>query len=108
MLTTFARCFPTLAAPSTVGLQVALALGLCLAPTLLPSAQAQNQKLSAEVLKIDLAAKTVTLKAIMGHKTIRVFPPSLLDNVKVGDVVLITAGQDGTETVVVAMTVVKN
>ena len=87
-----------------------LALSLWLAIFLLmqPSAHAQTQKLSAQVMKIDLVAKTVTLKAIMGHKTIRVVPPSLLDGIKVGDIVLITAGQDGSESVVIAMTLVKN
>ncbi len=86
-------------------LSLGLALGVTLAlSSFLPgSAYAQRQSFYAEIVKIDRSTNKVTLKAVMGHKTLRVAKPELLDGFKEGDQVIFEIGQDGTEPIVTAL-----
>ncbi len=90
-------------------LTLGLALGASLAlSSLLPSsAFAQRQSFYAEIVKIDRNTQKVTLKAVMGHKTLRVAKPELLDGFKEGDQVIFEIGQDGTEPIVTVLTSAK-
>jgi Cu/Ag efflux protein CusF len=86
------------------GVAFALALALCAGVTLAPAAHAQErpqsgQWLNGEVVKIDTATNVVTLKSVMGHRVLKVRPPSLLANLKPGDVIQFAINQDGNETV---------
>lgn len=64
------------------------------------SSRAQAAGYRAEVVRIDPADRQLTLKASMGQLTVRVVPGVALDEFKPGDRVLVTFGQDGTETVI--------
>ena len=75
--------------------------------SLMPDARAQAQVFYAEVVKIDHEQKRVTLKAVMGHKTLRVQRPELLEGLKVGDQVLFETGQDGAEVIITVLTITK-
>lgn len=55
---------------------------------------------SAEIAKIEMTDKRVTLKASMGQQTLRVAPGVALDAFKPGDKVLITFGQEGAEPII--------
>jgi Cu/Ag efflux protein CusF len=83
--------------------KVTLALSLlCAMPT-----RAQARGYAAEIAKIDLAEKRVTLKASMGQQTMRVAAGVALDALKPGDKVLVTFGQEGTESVIVGIEIVR-
>jgi Cu/Ag efflux protein CusF len=73
---------------------LALAAGCATAPSV------QVASYSAEIAKIETTEKRVTLKASMGEQTMQVAPSVALQAFKVGDKVLITFGQDGTEPVI--------
>jgi Cu/Ag efflux protein CusF len=91
-------------------LSLALILGFVLASaSTCPSvAQAQSrQSFYAEIVKIDRGANKVTLKAVMGHKTLRVAKPDMLEGFKEGDQVIFETGQDGTEVIVTVLTIAK-
>jgi Cu/Ag efflux protein CusF len=64
------------------------------------ASSAPQGRLYAEIVKIDVDKKTVTLKAVMGHKTLRVARADMLDGFKEGDQVLFEVGQDGTEVII--------
>lgn len=68
---------------------------------------AQASRYAAELTKVDIAEKQVTLKASMGQQTMRVASAVALDKLKPGDKVLITFGQQGTESVITRIEVVK-
>ena len=70
-------------------------------------ARAQAGKFSAEITKIEIAENRVTLKASMGHQSLRVAPGVALDAFKPGDKVLVTFGQAGTESVIASLEVIK-
>jgi Cu/Ag efflux protein CusF len=89
----------------TLGL--ALGLNLPLSVLIPESAFAQRQSFYAEIVKIDRNTNKVTLKAVMGHKTLRVAKPELLDGFKEGDQVIFEIGQDGTEPIVTVLTSAK-
>ncbi len=80
---------------------------LGLAAAIVPAVQAQSQVFYAEVVKIDHEQKRVTLKAVMGHKSLRVQRPELLEGLKVGDQVLFETGQDGPEVIITVLTITK-
>jgi Cu/Ag efflux protein CusF len=81
---------------------------LALAPVGATPALAQASRFSAELTKIEIAEKRVTLKASMGQQTLRVAPGVALDALKPGDKVLITFGQDGTESIITSIEVIKS
>lgn len=62
---------------------------------------------NGRVVKIDAAEGKITIAAVMGHKALRVLKPELLTQVKVGDQIKFTMGQDGTEAVVTGIEVNK-
>jgi Cu/Ag efflux protein CusF len=68
---------------------------------------AQAAKIGGQVVALDREKNTVTLKAVMGHRTLRVLRPALLDGLKVGDEILLAVGQDGKEIVVTEIEVLK-
>lgn len=63
-------------------------------------ARAQVSLFSAEIAQIDLAERRLTLKASMGQQTMRVAAGVALEAFKPGDKVLLTFGQDGTESII--------
>ena len=72
----------------------------------------ENVPLAAEshngkVVKIDPAESRITIAAVMGHKSLRVIKPELLSQIKVGDQIKFTMGQDGAEAVVTGIEVNK-
>lgn len=81
----------------------AIAALLALAAPLVAAAESLNGR----VVSIDVAAKKITIAAVMGHKALRVLNPQLLEVVKVGDQIKFTTGQDGTEVVVTTIEVSK-
>jgi Cu/Ag efflux protein CusF len=64
----------------------------------LPAQQAGGY--AAEIAKIEIAEKRMTLKASMGQLTVRVAPGVALQAFKPGDKVLVTFGQEGAEPIV--------
>jgi Cu/Ag efflux protein CusF len=70
-------------------------------------ARAQARGYAAEIANIDLAEKRVTLKASMGQQTMRVAAGVALDALKRGDKVLVTFGQEGGESVIVDIEIVR-
>jgi Cu/Ag efflux protein CusF len=91
-------------------LSLTITLGVAgFAITLLPTiSHAQSrQSFYAEIVKIDRATNKVTLKAVMGHKTLRVARPDILDGFKEGDQVIFETGQDGVEVIVTVLTSAK-
>jgi Cu/Ag efflux protein CusF len=72
------------------------------------SALAQASRFSAEIAKMEIAERRVTLKASMGHQTLRVAPGVMLDAFKPGDKVHVTFGQDGTEPIITSLEVIKS
>lgn len=70
-------------------------------------ALAQTSRYPAEIAKIDIAEKRVTLKASMGQQTMRVASGVALEAFKPGDKVTVTFGQDGTEPVITSIEVVR-
>jgi Cu/Ag efflux protein CusF len=79
-----------------------------------PSAQVQAQasstlqgRLYAEIVQINVDKKTVTLKAVMGHKTLRVARAEMLEGFKEGDQVLFEVGQDGTEVIITILSLAR-
>ncbi len=70
-----------------------------------PAGQAGGYR--AEIAKVDLTEKRVTLKASMGQETMRVAPAVPLQNFKVGDQVVVTFGQKGGEPLITRMERVK-
>lgn len=85
----------------------AFTAALALSPVGATLALAQASKFSAEISKIEIAEKRVTLKASMGQHTLRVAPGVALDAIKPGDKVLLTFGQDGTESIITSIEVIK-
>lgn len=71
-------------------------------------ALAQAGRFAAEITKIEMAERRVTLKASMGQQTLRVVPGVALDAVRPGDKVLLTFGVEGTESVITGIEVVKS
>ncbi len=69
---------------------------------------AQASRYAAEIAKIDIAQKQVTLKASMGQQTMRVASGVALDALKPGDKVLVTFGQQGTQSVITSIEVLKS
>lgn len=84
---------------------VAAAALLALSPLGAPHAQASGY--AAEIAKIQIAERQLTLKASMGQQTVRVAPGVAIEALKPGDKVLITFGQDGVEPVITRIEVVK-
>jgi Cu/Ag efflux protein CusF len=78
-----------------------------LSPAVVGPALAQASGYAAEIAKIDLSEKQVTLKASMGQQTVRVASGVALDALKPGDKVLVTFGQEGTEPVITKIVVIK-
>ncbi len=72
------------------------------APAMPPASPpvAQTSGYAAEIAKIDITDKRMTLKASMGQLTVRVAPTVALHTFKPGDKVLITFGQEGVEPIV--------
>jgi Cu/Ag efflux protein CusF len=91
---------PLVAAATTAA--VLLLSSACAGPAL-----AQASGYSAEIAKIDISDKQVTLKASMGHQTLRVAAGVALDALKLGDKVLVTFGQEGAEPVITKIVVIK-
>lgn len=91
----------TAAAPA-LALVLALVQSCTTQPTMpsAPPAAHQSGGYSAEITKIDIAEKRMTLKASMGQLTVRVAPAVALHNFKPGDKVLVTFGQEGSEPIV--------
>jgi Cu/Ag efflux protein CusF len=89
-------------------LAATVAAVLALAPVGTTPALAQASRFSAEITNIEIAEKRVTLKASMGQQTLRVAPGVALDAFKPGDKVLITFGQDGTESIITSIEVIKS
>ena len=83
------------------------ALLLVLSPAGMAPAGAQASRFGAEITKVDAAERRVTLKASMGEQTMRVAPGVALDGVRPGDKVLLTFGQDGAESVITSLEVVR-
>jgi Cu/Ag efflux protein CusF len=100
MLRTLHSCQSLIAAATVVA-------ALLLSPTGVGLALAQASGYSAEIAKIDLSEKQVTLKASMGQQTVRVASGVALDALKPGDKVLVTFGQEGTEPVITKIVVIK-
>lgn len=71
-------------------------------------APAQASRLSAEIAKIEPAERRVTSKASMGPQTLRVAPGGALDALEPGDKVLLTFGQDGNESIITRIEVIKS
>jgi Cu/Ag efflux protein CusF len=91
-------------------LSLALAMGFVFAAVSISHSDAQaqaRQSFYAEIVKIDRATNKVTLKAVMGHKTLRVAKPDMLEGFKEGDQVIFETGQDGTEVIVTVLTIAK-
>jgi Cu/Ag efflux protein CusF len=88
-----------------VATYVAVGLGL-LAPGSSP-ASAQASRFWAEVVKVEVVERRLTLKASMGQQTLRVAPGVALDALKAGDKVLLTFGQDGSESIITSIEVIK-
>jgi Cu/Ag efflux protein CusF len=86
---------------------VAVAAVLLLLSAGVGPALAQASGYSAEIAKIDMSEKRVTLKASMGQQTMRVASGVALDMFKPGDKVLVTFGQEGTESVITKIVVAK-
>ncbi len=80
---------------------------LVLSPLGATRALAQFSKFSAEITKIEIAERRVTLKASMGQQTLRVAPGVALDTFKPGDKALITFGQEGTEPIITSIEVIE-
>ena len=76
----------------------------CLGCALLAQAAESH---NGKVVKVDTAENRITIAAVMGHKSLRVLKPELLSQVKVGDQIKFTMGQDGTEAVVTGIEVNK-
>jgi Cu/Ag efflux protein CusF len=95
------QSFRPLIAAATVA-AVLLLSSACVRPAL-----AQASGYSAEIAKIDISDKQVTLKASMGQQTLRVASGVALDALKPGDKVLVTFGQEGAEPVITKIVVVK-
>jgi Cu/Ag efflux protein CusF len=88
----------------SLSLTLALGLSIGIATGLATGVQAQErQSFYAEIVKIDRASNKVTLKAVMGHKTLRVARPDILEGFKEGDQVIFETGQDGTEVIVTVL-----
>jgi Cu/Ag efflux protein CusF len=85
----------------------AVAAALLLSPAGVGLALAHASGYSAEIAKIDLSEKQVTLKASMGQQTVRMASGVALDALKPGDKVLVTFGQEGTEPVIIKIVVIK-
>jgi Cu/Ag efflux protein CusF len=85
----------------------ALLVSLALLFSIASMAQPAQGRLYAEIVKIDVAQKKVTLKAVMGHRTLRVARPEMLEGFKEGDQVLFEVGQDGTEVIVTILSFAK-
>jgi len=81
---------------------------LALSPVGATPALAQASRFSAEITRIEIAEKRVTLKASMGQQTLRVAPGVALDAFKPGDKVLVTFGQDGAEPVITSIELMKS
>lgn len=81
---------------------------LALSPVGATPARAQGSRFSVEITKIEVPDKRMTFKASMGQQTMRVAPGVVLDGYKPGDKVLITFGQDGTESVISSIELVKS
>lgn len=88
---------------------VAAAVAFLLAVTAqgLSPALAQASRFWAEIVKIELVERKLTLKASMGQQTLRVAPGVALHEFKAGDKVLLTFGQDGNESIITSIEVVK-
>jgi Cu/Ag efflux protein CusF len=89
-------------------LAAAFAVVLALTPQGAAPAAAQASRFAAEITKIELADKRMTLKSSMGQLTVRVAPDVALETLKPGDKVWITFGQDGTEPLVTSVEVIKS
>ena len=81
---------------------------LASSPACARPALAQASGFSVEITRIEVAEKRVSFKASMGHQTMRVAPGVALDGLKPGDKVLITFGQDGTESVIESIEVIRS
>ena len=88
----------------TATLAAVLALSLVSAMPAL----AQASSFSVEITKIEIPEQRVTFKASMGQQTMRVASGVALDVLKLGDKVLVTFGQDGTESVISSIEVIKS
>jgi Cu/Ag efflux protein CusF len=62
---------------------------------------------AAEIARVDVAERRITLKASMGQHTMRVAAGVALDTLKPGDKVLLTFGLEGTESVITEIEVAK-
>lgn len=100
MLRTSLSLRPLIAAPLVAALLALSALGTT------PSC-AQAGGYLAEIKRLEVAERRVTLKASMGEMTVRVAPDVALDAIKPGDKVLITFGQDGGEPVITRIEPIK-
>jgi Cu/Ag efflux protein CusF len=99
--------FRTLLSCRTLVHAATMAAVLVLSPLGSQQALAQGSGYAAEIAKIDLPNKQLTLKASMGQQTMRVASSVRLDAFQPGDKVLITFGQEGTESVITKIVVVK-
>jgi Cu/Ag efflux protein CusF len=91
-------------------LSLSITLGVAgVAVSLVPSTSYSQSRQSfyAEIVKIDRATNKITLKAVMGHKTLRVARPEILEGFKEGDQVIFETGQDGVEVIVTVLTSAK-
>lgn len=70
-------------------------------------ALAQASRFSAEITKIDIVERRVTFKASMGQQTMRVAPDVALEALAPGDKVLLTFGQDGVESIITSIKVMR-
>lgn len=95
------RCLRPLFAAATVATVLALPTG-CATPV-----HTQASTYAAEITKIEMADRRVTLKASMGQLTLRVASGVALDVLKPGDKALFTFGQDGNESIITRIEIVK-
>ena len=88
---------------------VATALVAVLALSSLGAARAapKASRYAAEISRVEIAERQLTLKASMGQQTMRVARRVRLDAIRAGDKVLLTFGQEGTESVITGIEVVK-
>jgi Cu/Ag efflux protein CusF len=96
-----------LSALRTLALRALLAAA-CLG--VLSPASAQDggaAKYNGKIERIDAEKGILTVKAVMGHKDLRLATPALLEKLKVGDQVRLTLGPNGTETVVTSVEVIR-
>jgi Cu/Ag efflux protein CusF len=91
----------------TLAVSAGAAALLALAALGMAPAGAQASGYRAEITKIETDEQRVTLKASMGQQSLRVAPGVVLDAFKPGDKVLVTFGQDGAESIIIRIELIK-